>query len=130
SLKRIAKGITTLSIMNSEILEAVTHQQSVTTHINSNALDISDFADQTFEQAEQAVQAGEGLSNLSIELKNLILQFQLQKTDLEGAQQPLGIPATETDIRETCETISLQNQPQATEYEIQDEEPEPLRLSA
>ncbi|WP_186297730.1 HAMP domain-containing methyl-accepting chemotaxis protein [Sedimenticola selenatireducens] len=130
SLKRIAKGITTLSTMNSEILEAVTHQQSVTTHINSNALDISDFADQTFEQAEQAVQAGEGLSNLSIELKNLILKFQLQETDLEGAQQSLITPATETDIRETCETISLHNEPQATEYKIQDEEPEPLRLSA
>jgi methyl-accepting chemotaxis protein len=75
ALKRIAQGIASLSSMNSDILEAVTHKQAVAAMINHDAGDISHFADQTVDQARQAVEAGTSLSNLSGELKRLVCGF-------------------------------------------------------
>ncbi|WP_428633786.1 methyl-accepting chemotaxis protein [Sedimenticola sp.] len=75
SLRRIATGIATLSSMNSDILDAVTHKQAVAAVINHDALDISRFADQTVDQASQAVEAGTSLANLSWELKRLVAGF-------------------------------------------------------
>lgn len=75
ALKRIAQGIATLSSMNSDILDAVTHKQAMAAMINHDAEDISRFAAQTVDQARHAVDAGDSLANLSQELKQLVSGF-------------------------------------------------------
>ncbi|MCW8907971.1 MAG: methyl-accepting chemotaxis protein [Sedimenticola sp.] len=80
SLKRIAGGITTISRMNSGILEAVTEEQSAAARIQDDARDISSFADQTLDQARRTVATGERLSGLSSELRNLVSGFKTEES--------------------------------------------------
>jgi methyl-accepting chemotaxis protein len=98
ALGHIVDSITSIGRMNGEILSAVQHQQQVAGDINRSADDISQFADSTLGQAENAVQTAERLADMSSSLHQMFAEFRVEPDAYESMTRPEKEPEDTGDV--------------------------------
>jgi len=75
SLEAIAKAVTTINQMNTQIANAAREQNAVAEEINSNIVAISGISQNTMEGAKQTLNASAEVSTLAAGLSKLVSQF-------------------------------------------------------
>jgi len=77
SLHDITAAVGTITDMNIQIASAVEEQNSVTSDVNRNIVEINTIVDSSAEGSEKVMQSSESLNNLTLELNNLVGRFKL-----------------------------------------------------
>ncbi|MBF0220300.1 MAG: methyl-accepting chemotaxis protein [Gammaproteobacteria bacterium] len=77
ALDSIARAVTAINEMNSQIASAAEEQSVVATDINNNIRTISQVADETADGAVQNASASQELASLSSKLQGLVQQFRI-----------------------------------------------------
>ena len=78
SLDAIARAVTSINEMNTQIAAAAEEQTTVSEDINKSVVNISQISEQTANGAEQTTSASTDLSRLANDLQNLVGQFKIQ----------------------------------------------------
>jgi len=79
SLDAIARAVTNINEMNTQIAAAAEEQTTVSEEINKSVVNISQISEQTANGAEQTTAASTDLSRLANDLQNLVGQFKIHK---------------------------------------------------
>jgi aerotaxis receptor len=81
SLDAITGAVAKITEMNSHIAHAAEQQSEVATEIDKNVLTISDVADEAAQGAEETASASAALAGMVEQLRGLVAQFQLEKSE-------------------------------------------------
>ena len=78
SLDAIARAVSSINEMNTQIAAAAEEQTTVSEEINKSVVNISQISEQTANGAEQTTSASTDLSRLASDLQQLVGQFKIQ----------------------------------------------------
>ncbi len=77
SLSAISTSVERINEMSSQIASAADQQNTTTEEISRNIINISELGHQTTSGAQQTTEAAQSLTQLSVELKNLVEKFRI-----------------------------------------------------